>query len=166
MNETLWLHKLHILIWKHRSKSTTNLCLKCNHNSAQGHHPLQRVTKPLSCHLITSDATANACMPTAQSTEGLLWRLGEREGCNGYRETPPFPTLLLTQLTYEALVYAVKVQRAPVRQWGACFGRGRPTAGGVGSVGWGLWSGAHRLALRLQQMAAEQRGCGETRTVR
>lgn len=119
---------------------------------------------------------ADTCMTTAQSTEGLLWHLFVREKCSGNQEGPPpppppptsTPPPLLTQINCK-LVYTVKVQwggRGPVRQWGACFGRGRPTAGGEGSVGWGLRSGTCRLAQRLQQMAAEQRGCGETRTVR
>lgn len=41
------------------------------------------------------------------------------------------------------------------------FGGGRPTAGVEDWVGWGPCSGTQSLALRPQQMAAEQRGCRE-----
>ena len=41
-------------------------------------------------------------------------------------------------------------------------GGGRPTAGVEDWVGWGPRSGTQSLALRPQQMAAEQGGCRET----
>lgn len=57
-------------------------------------------------------------MTTAQSIEGLLWRRSVREGCSGYQETTsPSCPLLLTQMSWEPLVYTVKVQRASA---GAC----------------------------------------------
>lgn len=116
---------------------------------------------------------ADTCMTTTQSTEGLLWRLFMREKCSGNREDPHHPLPPPPPCFWRKWTASWFTQwkcsgwgRVPVWQWGACFGRGRPTAGGEGSVGWGLWSGTCRLAQRLQQMAAEQRGCGETRTVR
>lgn len=44
-------------------------------------------------------------------------------------------------------------------------GGGRPTAGVDDWVGWELRSGTQSLALRSQQMAAEQGGCRETTIV-
>lgn len=65
----------------------------------------------------------------------------------------------------ESLVYTGTVQwvstEAYVTMRGLFWG-GRPTAGAEDWVGWGLRSGTQSLALRPQQMAAEQRGCRET----
>lgn len=55
---------------------------------------------------------------------------------------PPLPTPLLMPLNHEALVGAGKVQQASVSaradNEGLVSERGRPTAGGGGSVGRGL----------------------------
>lgn len=66
----------------------------------------------------------------------------ERQREGGVVVNTPLPTLLLMRLNYEALGYAVKVQQASVSACadneGLVLERGRPTAGGEGSVGWGL----------------------------
>lgn len=68
----------------------------------------------------------------------------------------------------KSVVYTGKVQWASmdarVTMRGLFVG-GRPTAGGEDLVGWGLRSGTRSLALRPQQMAAEEQGCRETLTV-
>lgn len=65
---------------------------------------------------------------------------GQRAG--GAVVNTPLPTLLLMRLDLEAMVNAVKVQQASVSSCadneGLVLERGRPTAGGEGSVGWGL----------------------------
>lgn len=125
----------------------------------------QNLGVPPTHHHPNPHRTTKTYMATQQSTEGLL---SERE--RGVRlvnrrlpssSSPPASDANELPVPRLHRASAVGYHGGPCDNEGF-VGGGRPTAGVEDWVGWGPRSGTQSLALRPQQMAAEQGGCRET----